>query len=647
MKDELIQRQFVIKVIFIIFSLTLVGKLFYLQILDSSLGNRAQSVTISRHYTYPSRGLIFDRNGKQLIINEPIFDISVVVKEITPQMDTLKFCKLLGINRMTFDSILNKDWQSKRFSKALPFTFLTGLDPKMIAPLSEQLYQFSGFYLQTREHRSYPFPHAANILGYLSEVTEKDIDKNEGKYFPGDYIGSSGVELSYDEQLRGSRGIRYGLRNSRGKEVDSYQGGNFDIAAIAGQDLIGSFDIDLQAFAEELLSNKTGSIVAIEPSTGEVLALATSPNFDPNLLAVGPERGKAYQKLATDTLKPFFDRTIMAKYPPGSVFKTLVGLIALEEGLTTPNRYIPCSGSYYYGTIKWGCHHHVPITSMASALQHSCNSYFFQLTRDIIDQYSFHLPGKGLNIFVEYLSEFGLGHTIGIDYPHEKAGNVPTPTYYDKLYKKRRGWRSPTIMSIGIVQGEIQLTTLQMANIAAIIANRGYFYTPHLIKGYKNPVWKIDSSFYKKHTAKISPNNFQPVVDGMERVVLYGTGRQAYIPGISVAGKTGTSQNSQGEDHSVFFGFAPVNAPKIAVAVLIENAGRGAEFAAPIASLIMEKYLTGTTTRTALFERMKSINTVRIKKKSSIRKGAGQLPGDTSLIKIPTAQINNSTNNDN
>jgi penicillin-binding protein 2 len=327
------------------------------------------------------------------------------------------------------------------------------------------------------------------------------------------------------------------------------------------------------------------------------------------------DRGKAFQLLLQDTLKPFFDRSIMAKYPPGSIFKPLVSLIALEEGLTWPSRYIPCSGAYYYGDIKWGCHHHAACTSLALALQHSCNSYFFQLTRDIIDQYSFHLPGKGLNTFAEHLYDFGLGAPIGIDYPTEKGGNVPSAAYYDKIYKRRRGWRSPTIMSIGIGQGEIQLTTLQMANLATIIANRGSYYIPHLIKAYKDNATKIEERFQKKHTVNIKPEYFVPVIDGMQRVVTLGTGRRAYISGINIAGKTGTSQNPHGEDHSVFFGFAPVENPTIAVAVIVENAGKGAEFAAPIASLVIEKYLRGKTTRPALEVTMEQINTLRIKPK--------------------------------
>lgn len=615
MQDTFAKRQNIVSIFFVVAGLVLIIKLLQLQIVDPTYSNKANAVTIARHYIYPSRGLIYDRNGKLLVNNNPMYDITVVVNELSPLMDTMKFCRLLHITKSEYIEKLNKDWEGKKFSKSLPFIFMSQIAPEVYAAFQESLFEFPGFYVQPKNKRTYPFPNAANVLGYISEVDENIVENSDGKYMGGDYIGSAGLELAYEDKLKGRKGLQYSLKNNMGKVVGAYKSGEFDTEPEAGEDLISSLDIELQAYAEKLLQNKTGSIVAIEPSTGEILTMASSPGYDPNLLVLGPERGQAFQKLVTDTLKPFFDRSIMAKYPPGSIFKTMVGLVALEEGLTWPNRYIPCNGGYFYGDIKWGCHHHGPATSMALALQMSCNTYFFQLTRDIIDQYSFHLPGKGLSTFGTYLDEFGLGKPFGIDYPNEKGGNVPTPNYYDKLYKRRRGWRSPTIMSIGIGQGEIQLTTLQMANMAVTIGNKGYYYLPHLVKGFKNSNEKIDSKFLTKNTVHINPENFGPVIEGMSRVVTWGTGSQAYIADIPIAGKTGTSQNPHGEDHSVFFAFAPINNPKIAIAVLVENAGRGADYAAPIGSLIIEKYIKRNVVRTGLEEKMISINTVKLRPK--------------------------------
>ena len=615
MKDTLINRQYYVIGLFALTGLIIVLKLAQMQLFDNSYSNKATAVTIARQYIYPSRGLIYDRNNKLLINNDPVYELSVVVKELRLDMDTVKLCKILNVSKEDFKTKLNINWSDPRFSKSIPLVLYSDIKPSTFAVLQEVLFEFPGLYIQQKNRRTYPYPNAANILGYISEVNEKQIADSEGKYSPGDETGITGLEKYYEDQLKGRKGVQYEMRNNIGRTIGAYKDGSYDIAPLAGKDLISSIDIDLQAYAEKLLHNKTGSVVAIEPSTGEILAMASSPSYDPNLLVMSNDRGKAFQQLSQDTFKPFFDRSIMAKYPPGSIFKTLVGLIALEEGLTWPSRYIPCNGAYYYGNIKWGCHHHIPPVSLALALQLSCNTYFFQVTRDIIDQYSFHLPGKGLNTFAEHLYDFGLGAPIGIDYPTEKGGNVPSAAYYDKLYKRRRGWRSPTIMSIGIGQGEIQLTTLQMANLAAIIANRGNYYIPHLVKGFADGKGTIEERFLKKHNVKISPEHFLPIIDGMHRVVLYGTGRRAAIPGISVAGKTGTSQNPHGEDHSVFIGFAPVDKPVIAVGVIIENAGKGAEFAAPIAGLVMEKYINKTITRTGFEQAVEQINTLRVKPK--------------------------------
>ena len=633
MKDPLKNRQYYIIGFFSIAGLLIIFKLAQMQLFETSYSNQANAVTIARQVIYPSRGLIYDRNDKLLIVNNPIYELYVVIKDLDSRMDTSQLCEVLQISKEDFIKRMDINWEDVRFSKSIPILFKDNISPQTYAVLQEILFEYPGFSIRQKNRRTYPFPNAANILGYISEVNEKKVEESEGKYSNGDEIGISGLEKYFEDKLSGRKGVHYEMKNNMGRSIAPYKDGIFDISAFAGKDLKSSIDIDLQAYAEKLLHNKIGSIVAIEPSTGEILAMASAPSYDPNLLVMGENRGKAFQQLSQDTSKPFFDRAIMAKYPPGSIFKTIVGLIALEEGLTTPNRYIPCNGGYFYGDIKWGCHHHAPITSLALALQHSCNTYFFTLTRDIIDQYSFHLPGKGLNTFAEHLYDFGLGAPIGIDYPTEKGGNVPTAAYYDKLYKKRRAWRSPTIMSIGIGQGEIQLTTLQMANLGVIIANRGSYFIPHLVKSYLDDKTQIEDRFKVKHVVKIKKENFIPIIDGMQRVVLFGTGRRAAIPGISVAGKTGTSQNPHGEDHSVFLGFAPIDNPSIAVAVVIENAGKGAEFAAPIASLIIEKYIRKTVTRTALEQTMEQINTIIIRPKKKYYTSIKAMNQDSAATK--------------
>ncbi|MEL6864614.1 MAG: penicillin-binding transpeptidase domain-containing protein, partial [Bacteroidota bacterium] len=389
-------------------------------------------------------------------------------------------------------------------------------------------------------------------------------------------------------------GTKLVLKDNLGREVGPYKGGRLDSVAISGADLISSLDIDLQSYGEELMRNKTGSIVAIEPASGEILAMISSPTYDPNLLTINRDRGAAFNALLQDSLKPFFDRSVMAKYPPGSIFKSVVALVAMQEGVLDPNRGITCNSGYYYnGTVR-KCHAHPYPYNVEVAMQHSCNAYFFQVLRDLVDKNGFYNPHPGLDTFVNYLYDFGLGQPMGVDIPNEQAGNVPTSSYYDFLYPRNKGsWYSPTIMSIGIGQGEIQMTTLQMANLAAIIANRGYFYVPHLLKGFKNGDFEIPEQFLERKEVPIDKPYFDPVINGMEKVVLGGTGVVAQIPGISVCGKTGTSQNPHGKDHSVFFAFAPKENPKIAIAVYVEHGIWGATYGAPIASLMIEQYLRG------------------------------------------------------
>ncbi|MBK8557676.1 MAG: penicillin-binding protein 2 [Lewinellaceae bacterium] len=461
----------------------------------------------------------------------------------------------------------------------------------MYARLQEQLYKYPGFFVQVRNIRGYAYKVGAHLLGYINEVDQRDIDQGNGVYSSGDYIGAAGIEYEYESYLRGKKGVSFQLKDNLGRIVGRLENGDRDSAAVSGSDLITGIDIDLQEYGELLMQNKTGSIVAIEPKTGEILAMVSAPTYDPNLLMMTQTRGEIFSKLLTDPLKPFFDRTVMAKYPPGSIFKTVVSLVGMQEGTLNPNHGIACHGGYFYAGRTYGCHHHAPVNNAVDALGYSCNTYYFTEFRNIVDKFGFSNPQKGLDVFGKYCHEMGLGEQLQIDYPNESRGNIPDSKYYDGIYPRNRGgWRSPTIMSVGIGQGEVQLTTLQMANLAALIANGGYWYPPHLAKKFKDNR-TIPERFLKKREVSIDPAYFKIVQEGMAQCVIKGTARACAIPDIQVCGKTGTSQNPHGDDHSVFFAFAPKENPKIAIAVYVENAGWGSSYAAPIASLMIEKYL--------------------------------------------------------
>ncbi len=594
MTDHFQNRQYILQTIFTLVAVILIFRALDLQILNDKYAIEAQATAMSKHTLYPSRGLIYDRNGELLINNNPVYDVIVTYNQISPEMDTAKFCKLLGITKESFEERLTKDFKNNpRFSKVRPFTFLNKVSTERYARFQESLYEFPGFEVQVRNVRGYPHQNAAHVLGYIQEVDDDDIKKGAGTYVLGDYIGASGLENQYESALRGEKGKKYILKDNRGNDVGKFQDGKLDSSAVSGKDLISTIDIKLQAYSEELMSNKIGAVVAIEPGSGEILVLASAPTYDPNLLTINRERGKAFRKIEQDSLKPLFNRATMAKYPPGSIFKPIVALIALQEGVTTPLRNIYCPGYYAYNDDVRKCRQHPTNTSITRAIQYSCNSYFFQTFREIIEIEGFYKPDPGLELFTQYLYKFGLGYSLGIDFPQEKQGNVPTVKYYNTLYPKNKGgWKSPTIMSVGIGQGEMQLTTVQMANLAATLANRGYYYTPHLTKKFKDGS-SVESKYLRRNDVGIDAIHFESVNQGMSDVVRWGTGWTAYVPEITIAGKTGTVQNPHGEDHSTFIAFAPVENPKIAIAVYVENAGGGGRFAAPIASLIIEKYLNG------------------------------------------------------
>jgi penicillin-binding protein 2 len=589
--NKFFERRYVITSIFLVIIITLLGRLYYIQIVDDRYTLYANSNVRRTQIQYPSRGPILDRNGKILVQNVPIYDITVNPKEVKP-FDTLEFCKLIGIDKEGFDKRMIKAIKyspnkESIFEKQLPF--------ELYASFQEKLAGFPGFYVQPRTVRTYPDSTAAQFLGFIGEVQDRDIKRSNGYYHQGDYIGVTGVEKSYELTLRGQRGVKIQMVDSRGIPKGSFANGAFDTLASPGKRLTSSLDIDLQKLGEKLMKNKLGSIVAIEPSSGEILCYVSSPTYDPNLM-VGRERGNNSAKMYNDPYKPFFIRPIQAQYPPGSSFKPLSALIALQEGIINPNETYYCTGSYRAGNRIVHCNHgeaHGTV-NMARAVAESCNGYFSMVFQRIVDRYGVKRTEANFTAWRNNVMKFGLGARLDLDMPAESRGNVPTPLHYDNVYHKG-GWRSSTIIPLAIGQGELLATPLQMANLECVIANRGFFYKPHLIKaiGTENVIKK---EYTEKNYVGIDSGYFEPVINGMEAVVENGTARRSKIPGIIMCGKTGTAQNPHGEDNSVFVAFAPRNNPKIAIAVVVENSGEGAHWAAPIASFIVERYLKGKVT---------------------------------------------------
>lgn len=617
MADIFKKRQRSIQIFFLFSSLVLIGKAMQLQLVDSTFRNKANATAIEKLTIYPSRGVIYDRDTSLLVINDPIYDLMVTYNQISPEMDTTKFCELLNIDQNFFQEALNKNWRSGRYSKSVPFAFMSKISATKFARFQESMYEFPGFFVQLRNVRGYRTPIGSHVLGYIREVNKREIDRSEGLYVSGDYIGATGLESSYEEMLRGEKGAKYVLKDNLGRIVDPYRSEKKDLPPKSGIDLISSIDLELQQFGELLMKNKRGSIVAVEPKSGEILTMVSSPNYDPNQLVIGNEnRGKEYLRLNRDSLKPLFNRAVLAQYPPGSLFKPIVALIAMQEGLLVPERTIRCNGAYFHNGIRMtGCHGHPTCTSVSMSIQHSCNAYFVTVFRNIVDQYGFDQPNIGLDTFNAYLGRFGLGKPLGIDFPSEKGGNYPTSKYYTEWFNRQQEgqrWNSLWIRSLAIGQGEIEMTNMQMVNAAAIIANKGYYYTPHLLKGFLNSDQAIPAEYRTRKYVGIDTVHFDPVIEGMERAVLAGTARSAYISDIPICGKTGTAENS-GKDHSIFFCFAPKKDPKIAVVVYVENGGFGGTYAAPIASLLIEKYLRGyiSKERDWAFTRVKNANLLK------------------------------------
>ena len=571
--------------------------LFYLQVVKVEYRNIAQNRTLAKRSVLPPRGIIYDRNEKIIVENHPSYELEIIYSEIDEEIDVSNFCSLLNISEQDYVAAMENTLSRPYFQKSLPISFLRNIDPQHFAIFQEHLFKFPGFYPIVKTKRNYPHSNAAQVLGFISEVNSDDLKRGNGLIESGEYKGASGVERSYDPFLRGNKGLEYILRDNLGKEIESFKQGELDTTAIPGGDLYTTLDIDLQALGEKLLLNKKGSIVAILPENGEILSMVSSPSYDPNLLAMGRERNKTFLGLLTDTInRPLLNRSLQAKYPPGSIFKPILSLIALQEGITYEDRTIKCSGEYVLNREKGyiqGCRDHPTPYNIEIALQHSCNTYYYQVLREFIDQFGVADPSKGLALLNGYLNNFGLGRTLGVDLGNEISGYVPTPEFYNDLYNTNEySWRSTYILSLGIGQGELEFTTLQMANLASILANRGNFITPHVIKNFRTNL-NLPKSYVEKQNVGIDSIHFIPVIEGMEKVISSGTGYLAYVPGIDICGKTGTSQNPHGKDHSVFFAFAPKYNPKIAIAVYVENAGGGGAVAAPIGGLMIESYLLG------------------------------------------------------
>lgn len=577
-------------VIFIV--LIFLIRLLSLQIMSEDYKKNADSNAFLKKIQYPSRGVIYDRNGKLLVYNQPAYDITVIMKEIT-SLDTADLCRTLKITpeflRKRF-----KDLKDRRLNPGYsPYTnqvLLTQLSAEDCGIFQEKLFKFPGFYIQRRTIRQYNYDAGAHILGDIGEVSKTEMEDDE-YYIPGDFIGKLGVERSYEKQLRGEKGIEVLLRDARGRIQGNYMDGKFDKAPVAGKNLTLSLDIELQKLGERLLEGKIGSIVAIEPSTGEVLCLVSSPSYDPRLM-VGRNRGKNHLQLARDPWKPLLNRAIMGAYPPGSTFKTSQALTFLQEGIITPSTPYTCNGGFNYRGLHVGCHAHGSPLPLLPAIATSCNAYFcWGLYHMIGARQKYGSVQNAMNTWRDYMVSMGFGYPLGIDLPGEKRGMIPNAKYYDKAY--RGSWNGLTIISISIGQGEVTLTPLQIANLGATIANRGYYITPHVVKSIENDA--IDTLYTQKKYTKVDRIHYEEVVEGMRMAVTGGTCRMANLPDIEVCGKTGTAQN-RGKDHSTFMGFAPMNNPKIAIAVYVENGGFGAVYGVPIGRLMIEQYLKGELT---------------------------------------------------
>jgi penicillin-binding protein 2 len=583
-------RKFVIQLMVILVAVIFLVKLFSIQVLDPQYAKAAESNVIQRVIEYPYRGLIYDRNGNLLVYNKPQYDIMVIPSEVE-KLDTTLFLQVFNITREELDERLKK---AKDYSYVKPSPVVKQLTHEEFARVQDHLIYFPGFSAQARTARAYNYPALANALGYVSEISGRQLERDTANYYrQGDYIGQSGIEAFYEKQLRGRRGVRFKLKNVRGIEKGVFKEGKYDTLSIPGENLTLTVDVDLQQYGEKLMEGKSGSIVAIEPSTGEILSIVSGPTYDPNELT-GRRYSENFSRISQDTMKPLFNRPLMAQYRPGSIFKIVQALVALQQGVISEQTYFACNMRLI------GCHYHGPGEYLLGAITHSCNPYFLQVMKRMVNQElvedTYEDTKLGLKNWREHILTFGFGNALGIDLPGEKKGMVPSPAYYDKAYGGRP-WRFSNIYSISIGEGENLVVPLQMANFAAIMANRGYYYIPHLVKSIGDSGEPLPEYREKNYTS-VDAEYFDVAVEAMAEVIKSGTGQyRAKLKDIEVAGKTGTVQNDPLPDHSVFIAFAPKDDPKIALAVYVENAGQGARAAASISSLMIEKYLLGETKR--------------------------------------------------
>ncbi|MDA3821638.1 MAG: penicillin-binding transpeptidase domain-containing protein [Bacteroidales bacterium] len=585
-------RRYAFIVLTILVGLIFIARLFYLQVVDNSYKVSAENNSQSHVVVYPARGLIYDRNGELLVSNQAAYDLMVVPNNVH-SFDTIEFCSVLGITKQSLDDRLKK---AKDYSWRVRSVFMKQVSFEVSAILQEKMYKYPGFSLQSRTLRTYSRPIASHILGYIGEVGKRLLE-NTDYYEMGDYIGVIGLEKSYEDILRGGKGLKIFLKDRYNRIIGSLEEGKYDKPVKVGQNMIISLDAELQEYGEKLMGKFVGSIVAIEPSSGEILTMVSSPTVDPNNL-IGRKLGESIRTLSADTLNPLFNRALMAQYPPGSTFKTINALIGLQEGVINNQTSYYCDYGYYYGGIHVGCHSHETPLELIGGVQHSCNSYFCNVFRRIMENPKYENTEEAFNHWRDHLLSFGFGEKLGIDFTNELDGNIPTAAYYDKYYQKGH-WNFLTIISMAIGQGELLITPLQMANMTATIANRGWFYTPHLAKSIEGK-GSINTKYLEKHYASIDSAYYWPIIEGMDLAVNGGAGstaRIAKIPGIEVCGKTGTAENPHGEDHSIFIAFAPKENPQIALAVYVENEGFGGTWAAPIASLLIEKYLSNEVKR--------------------------------------------------
>ena len=603
--NNLTNRKLLVMGVFVTVGVVYLVRLFSLQVLDKKYKQLADNNALRFVTQYPARGKIFDRNGNLMVFNEAVYDLMVIPKQACKidsarPFDTMEFCRLLRISK---ESYVERMAKAKKESYMKPSPFLTQVSKEDYAHIAEVLYRYPGFRFQTRTVRHYPSAIAAHTLGDIGEISQIELERDkEGEcyYRQGDYIGKSGIEKSYERELRGVKGLKVVVVDVHNREMGRFMDGELDEDPVAGKDIYLGMDADLQAYGEQLMVGKIGSVVAVEPATGQILAFVSSPTYDPNLL-VGRERGTHYKELQNDPMKPLINRAVSGTYPPGSTFKTVVGLIAMQSGSITPGTCFHCSGQ---ASLPIKCtHSHGSSPDFANAIMNSCNPYFYESFKATINNRKFGGVKQGYQYWKDMTYKMGLGHKFNTDIPYERSGNIPTPEYYDKMYGGQ--WNAVTIRSLVIGQGEVLLTPLQLSNIAAMIANEGFYYPPHLIKCFGDST-AIPEVMTTKVFSGIEPQYFRVMKRGLRTVFSgpAGTARRFEMKDIPQCGKTGTAQNPHGNYHSNFVAFAPEDDPKIAIAVIIENGGYGATWAAPIASLMIEKYIRGYTVREELEKRM-------------------------------------------